>query len=110
MLALRPLLLSTRSCPLIKLSLSCREKILSQAEANILELIALANSQYFSLLQWWASISVGLVAIAHFASDRLNLFLLAALSVLYIAYTGHMVFVETNVVRDLINLRSQEQE
>jgi len=44
----------------------------------------------WSMQQWWASISFGVLIIAHVASDRLNLLLVAIILGLYAAFTFYM--------------------
>ena len=55
----------------------------------------------FGLLQWWASMTVGLVAISHFAGKRLNFSLLVVLIGLYCAFSAYMAA--------LLNLIGREQ-
>ena len=38
-------------------------------------------------MQWWAGVSFGLIAVAHFAGKKLKLLYVAFLSVLYIAFS-----------------------
>lgn len=55
------------------------------------ELIYLSSEQLnrtWSLLQFWASISFGLIAVSHFANKHLNLAMILTLTVLYLAFTG----------------------
>jgi len=57
-------------------------------EAEILEQAANAIDRMWTLAQWWVAISLGLVTAAHVAAERLNLFILIAIMVLYSAYTS----------------------
>ena len=52
-------------------------------EDQILNQFSENNALIFSLLQWWLSVSVGLVAAAHFLSKKLNLYLVIFLATLY---------------------------
>ena len=53
----------------------------------IVEQLRLALSQAYSLMQWWASVSFGLLAVAHFGKDQLNRVFVVILSLLYAAFT-----------------------
>jgi hypothetical protein len=57
------------------------------SEDRILELTLLANEQTATYLQWWLSISIGLVALAHFAIRKINLPIVVFVSALYVAHT-----------------------
>jgi hypothetical protein len=56
-------------------------------EADILELIQLDTQWNLTLLQWWVSITIGLVAAGHFVGRKLNRGMAAVLLALYIGYT-----------------------
>jgi hypothetical protein len=58
-------------------------------ELQMLELIKLSLDQAWSLLQWWASISFGLIALAHFSARKLNLLFVTILLVLYTLFTAY---------------------
>ncbi|MDX1736412.1 MAG: hypothetical protein R3228_18690, partial [Halioglobus sp.] len=60
-------------------------------EAELLYHLSECINRIWSLLQWWASISFGLLLVAHFASDRLNTYLVILLSLLYLGFTGVML-------------------
>ena len=60
------------------------------SEAEILNQVSLNQGQAFMLMQWWFSVTVGLVAIAHFFSKKLNLFLLILIVAAYVAYTTYI--------------------
>lgn len=54
------------------------------------ELIYLSSeylNRTWSLLQFWASISFGLIAVAYFASKHLHLVMVITLTILYLAFT-----------------------
>ncbi len=57
------------------------------SEDRIIELLLLAGDQTTDLLQWWLSISIGVVALAHFVARKLNLTIVIVVSVLYAAHT-----------------------
>lgn len=44
-------------------------------------------------LQWWASVSFGIIALTHFADKKLNLVLVSFVSLIYLLFT---IFVWTN--------------
>ena len=57
-------------------------------EAEIVYQISEIFNRAWTLQQWWASISFGLLLVAHVASERLNGFLLTVLLTLYCAFTA----------------------
>jgi len=57
-------------------------------EAELLGQAATAIDRMWTLAQWWVAISLGLVTAAHVAAERLNLFILLTILVLYVAYTS----------------------
>jgi uncharacterized membrane protein len=56
-------------------------------EDQILNQFGENNALIFSLLQWWLSVSVGLVAAAHFFAKKLNLYLVVFLVMLYTCFS-----------------------
>ena len=71
-------------------------------------------NRVWSLLQWWGSVSLGLIALAHLASDRLNSILLFAILSLYTSYSILlMVMLSVNVtamgllIEDLTRLANE---
>ena len=56
-------------------------------EDQILYQFSENNALIFSLLQWWLSVSVGLVAAAHFFAKKLNLYLVVFLVMLYTCFS-----------------------
>ena len=56
--------------------------------------IAFQVSEYldrvWSMQQWWASVSIGVLVMAHLASDKFNLFLVCISLGLYTTYTLYM--------------------
>jgi len=61
-------------------------------EFQIVELIFSGLDQAWSSLEWWASVSFGLIALTHFAAKKLNLTIVIAVSVLYILFTIYSGF------------------
>ncbi|MBT4518975.1 MAG: hypothetical protein HOC23_03130 [Halieaceae bacterium] len=57
-------------------------------EAELLSLLSEAIDRVWALLQWWASISFGLLLVAHLAGEKLNRFLVILLASLYCGFTG----------------------
>jgi len=56
-------------------------------EYEILTLITLTEDQRFNLIQWWAGVTFGLIALSHFAGHKLNLFLVTLVVLLYIGFS-----------------------
>ncbi|RLQ22582.1 hypothetical protein DWB85_06240 [Seongchinamella sediminis] len=59
-------------------------------EAEISFQISEYLNRIWTLQQWWASISIGVLVMAHLASKRLNLFLVLISLGLYTSYTLYM--------------------
>ena len=62
-------------------------------EADLIYHLSETINRSWALIQWWASISFGLLLVAHFASDRLNRYLLIFLSALYLGFSILMMAV-----------------
>lgn len=60
-------------------------------ESEILENIFKIFDRYWSIIQWWASVSFGFIAVAHFAVDKLSRALVALLILLYVLFTAWVV-------------------
>ena len=82
----------------------------------IAEQLRLALSQAFDLMQWWASISFGLLALIHFLRKQLNIAFVVLLFVLYAAFTywsyvNIMLFVNEQIGyrNDLVELMNSGQ-
>lgn len=58
------------------------------SEAEIMEQIFSIYDRYWVIVQWWASISFGLIMIAYLAADKLNGYILATVLVLYSVYSA----------------------
>lgn len=58
------------------------------SEAEILEQLFSIFDRYWFIVQWWASVSFGLIMIAYFAADKLSSFLLVIVLGLYVIYSG----------------------
>ena len=59
-------------------------------EAEVIFQISEVANRLWMLLQWWASISFGVLIVAHIASNQLNLFLTVVILFLYSAYSVYM--------------------
>lgn len=57
------------------------------SEYEILDILAKTEDQRFNLIQWWAGVTFGLIALSHFAGRKLNLFLVVLVVLLYIGFT-----------------------
>lgn len=57
------------------------------SEAEVLEQLFSIFDRYWTIVQWWASVSFGVIMIAHFAADKLKAFLLITVLVLYVLYS-----------------------
>lgn len=71
-------------------------------ETAILELVAIAMGHAWSLLQWWASISFGLIALTHFGAPRLNRLLVIVLVTLYSLFTVFWWLNHSALVHELL--------
>jgi hypothetical protein len=71
-------------------------------ETAILELIAIAMGHAWSLLQWWANISFGLIALTHFGAARLNRLLVVTLVILYTLFTVFWLLNHLALVAELL--------
>ena len=54
---------------------------------ELAEQLNMIIDRYWGIYQWWTSISIGLLLVAHFASKNLNIFSLSFLLLLYFIYT-----------------------
>ncbi|MEP1471753.1 MAG: hypothetical protein ABJK25_12330 [Halieaceae bacterium] len=57
------------------------------SEPEILELVFTIFDRYWNVVQWWASVSFGLLLVAHFAAERLRLHWVVGVVVLYAVYS-----------------------
>ena len=60
-------------------------------EAEILELVAITIDRVWMIAQWWVSISLALIAVAHVAAKRINLPILIGMMAMYFCYTAMVV-------------------
>jgi len=58
------------------------------SEAEILEMLFSIYDRYWFIVQWWASVSFGIIMIAYFAADKLGVFTLVTVLALYCIYSG----------------------
>ena len=65
-------------------------------EAQIYEFINVHQGNLISLMQWWASISFALVALAYFGRNSLHLVLVCIVLLLYVAFSlfAYGVFID----------------
>jgi hypothetical protein len=64
------------------------------SEHELLESFRSSFDQAWTQLQWWASVSFGLIALTHFAARKLNLAIVVCVSLLYVLFT---IYVSLNV-------------
>lgn len=57
------------------------------SEYEILDLYYSNQSQITLIMQWWVSVTFGLLAVGHFGAEKLNVFLLSLLVVLYSSFS-----------------------
>jgi hypothetical protein len=69
---------------------SARIKTVAMSETDIVFQSATYLDRLWSLQQWWASISIGVLIMAHLAAERLNLFLVCISLALYTVYSLYM--------------------
>jgi hypothetical protein len=60
-------------------------------EFELVQTFNYAVEQAWSNLQWWASISVGLIALASIATRKLTLAMVVGISILYAIFTAYSV-------------------
>ena len=84
------------------------------SEAELLLLASESLDRMWSLIQWWASISFGILALTHIASDKLGTFLAILIPALYTGFSlGVLGVVQRNfgivesVYQDLRLLQSE---
>lgn len=83
------------------------------SEAEILEQLFSVFDRYWFIVQWWASVSFGLIMIAYFAADKLRALLLGTVLGLYLIYSGwvymllvYNIDIATGLLLDLNSLSS----
>ena len=59
-------------------------------EYEILYLLSETFDRVWELVQFWSSVSFGYLILAHVAAPRLNLIIIAVLSILYVAFSMQM--------------------
>ncbi|MFK8050409.1 MAG: hypothetical protein AB8B81_18445 [Halioglobus sp.] len=62
------------------------------SEADVLEQLFSLYDRYWVIVQWWASVSFGIIMIAHLASEKLSAFILLTILVLYTVYSLWLYF------------------
>ena len=73
----------------------------------LLELYRIAIGQLWSLVQWWASVSFGLIALGHFASKKLNLAFVIVLTVLYTSFSAYFLGNTGSMVLEIRGYRDE---
>jgi hypothetical protein len=58
------------------------------SEAEILEQLFSVFDRYWFIVQWWASVSFGLIMVAYFAANKLSALLVGTVLCLYLIYSG----------------------
>ena len=66
----------------------CRVRSSIVSEAEILEQLFSVFDRYWFVVQWWASVSFGIIMVAYFAAEKLSALLLGIILVLYLIYSG----------------------
>jgi len=79
------------------------------SEAEITFQISEILNRIWVMQQWWASISIGVLVMAHLASSRLNLLLIFISLILYTSYTLYMAQMSSQNVKDMHALASDMQ-
>ena len=82
-------------------------------EFELVQTFSYAFEQAWSNLQWWASISVGLIALASIAARRLTLAMVVGITILYAVFTAYSVVnievmsngIAAGALRELFQLR-----
>ena len=62
------------------------------SEADILEQLFSLYDRYWVIVQWWASVSIGIIMIAHLASEKISAFILMTILFLYTIYSLWLYF------------------
>jgi hypothetical protein len=63
------------------------------SEAEIAYQLSEIYNKVWSIQQWWASISIGLLILAHLASEKLNLFLVLFIMALYSSFSLYVFII-----------------
>lgn len=82
------------------------------SEAELIEQLFSVFDRYWFVVQWWASVSFGLIMIAYFAADKLSALLLGVVIGLYLIYSCwvymlliYNIDIATGLLADLNSLR-----
>ena len=79
------------------------------SEAEITFQISEILNRLWVMQQWWASVSIGVLVMAHLASSRLNLLLIIISLALYTSYTLYMHQMSAENVKDMQALAGDMQ-
>ena len=77
------------------------------SELALVEVINFALGEMHDMIQWWASLSIGVIALTYFWEKKLNLLMAAALSVAYTLFTAYVI---VNVIGFGLTMNGYGQE
>ena len=85
-------------------------------ESDVIEHLFSIYDRYWTIVQWWASVSFSLIIVAYFAADRLSKGIVAILISLYTLYSiwvyllmAYNISIATALFEDLELLRVSEE-
>jgi hypothetical protein len=79
-----------------------KEKVMSEAE--LVSNVFSSNELIWSLMQYWASVSMGVLIGSHFVASRLNRIVLASFLVIYISFSvqiWNVIYVQMEVLKGI---------
>ena len=71
-------------------------------EADLLSQITAVGSLLWSLMQYWTSVSIGILIGSHFVANRLNLILLSLFVLIYIFFSIQIVILMRLQVQEIV--------
>ena len=74
------------------------------SEYELLSLLREATDSIAGLLQWWASISLAMMVVGHFAGDKLRLPLVVSILILYTSFTILIYLLMDQRGGDILNI------
>ena len=74
-------------------------------EAELIYQLGESANRLWTLVQWWASISFGLVALAHFSIRKLSLALVGALLSLYVLFSLLLAEINFGIAMQMNRIR-----
>lgn len=85
-------------------------------ESDVIEHLFSIYDRYWTIVQWWASVSFSLIIVAYFAADRLSKGIVATLISLYSLYSiwvyllmAYNISIATALIADLELLRASKE-